>query len=408
MRFNTRWKESWAGFWGAQKPVPAASPTPPTTQEVTDLLQSLPDISEKVEIVWNLSYFSYLPELITSLQYLQCRKYTREYILQLNKTVMDRSKETTSYKSDSAQSAWIFHELQVFARLIDNLSNFSFSRLFHVNYFTSNAREWLLKPPAEKRVEADCGSGWAVVKFHFTRYKAVDVLLNITWCLFFCGSRWHALKADTLFARGPAFLQGGWIWLVAVQFVPGKAQTGDTACLLWLLCILPIIWALCAKHVSMKQRSHSLAFRKVFADQMRLKRNEKRRNCFGHTLEKPKYCDFFGIKGLEFLPIAGHFKAPLTISKNLIISQNGHFEQCQLELSWVTSTNNCLPGTTRGDKHRQIIFIRTASPFSFRCSVTQCSSPSYSCIPDFVIGCSCVNMSIKNKSPSESACGSKY
>lgn len=31
-------------------------------------------------------------------------------------------------------------------------------------------------------------------------------------------------------------------------------------------------------------------------------------------------------RSLEFLPIIGSFKATLTISKNLIISQNGHFE----------------------------------------------------------------------------------
>lgn len=46
----------------------------------------------------------------------------------------------------------------------------------------------------------------------------------------------------------------------------------------------------------MKQRSHSLAFKKVFADQVMLKRNEKQGNCFGHKLEKPKYFDLFGMK----------------------------------------------------------------------------------------------------------------
>lgn len=61
---------------------------------------------------------------------------------------------------------------------------------------------------------------------------------------------------------------------------------------------------------SMKQRSHSLVFEKVFADQMRLKGNEKQRNCFGHSLEKPKYFDLLNEeRSLEFLPITGSFKA---------------------------------------------------------------------------------------------------
>lgn len=146
-------------------------------------------------------------------------------------------------------------------------------------------------------------------------------------------------------------------------------RTGFTACLLWLLCILPIIWALHAKQrlASVKQRSHSLVFKKVFADQMRLKRNEKQRNCFGHKLEKPKYFDFFGMKkeALNFC---------LSLDPSELLKEPYHFPkrtlrtQCQLGLSQVTRTNSCLPSTIHGEKHRQIIFIRTASLFSFQCS----------------------------------------
>lgn len=83
----------------------------------------------------------------------------------------------------------------------------------------------------------------------------------------------------------------------------------------------------------MEQSSHSLA--KFPAGQMRLKRNEKQRNCFGHALEKPKYLGF--LAGWVFLVfffldwrkepwIAAYQWGLQSMAKNLISAQSGHPE----------------------------------------------------------------------------------
>lgn len=122
---------------------------------------------------------------------------------------MDGSSETTSYKWNSAQSAWIFHELQVFIRL-----NYNISHLFFPGSFSLSCKWFLLQMRGSNCWDCkfgsvlgiDCSSGCTVVTFHFIVYKTADVLIfHDAYSL----RSWHSLKASPVLALSPAFFYRG-------------------------------------------------------------------------------------------------------------------------------------------------------------------------------------------------------